>query len=92
MAHHRHAALDQESDGVGHAASAFKLDRTAAGLLHHPCRRGERLLLRSLIGAERHIDHHQRALRSAHHREPLQNHHVEGDRDGGLEPVHHHAE
>ena len=31
-------------------------------------------------------------LRAAHHREPLQDHHVERDRHGGLEPVHHHAE
>ena len=31
-------------------------------------------------------------LRAAHHRVALQDHHVERDRHGGLEPVHHHAE
>ena len=32
------------------------------------------------------------ALRAAHHRMALQDHHVERDRHRGLEPVHHHAE
>ena len=31
-------------------------------------------------------------LRAAHHRVALQDHHVERDRHGGLQPVHHHAE
>ena len=52
----------------------------------------EGLLLRGFIGTERHVDHHQRAARAAHHRVALQDHHVERDRDRGLEPVHHHAE
>src|SRR5262249_10282747 len=45
MAHGRHAALDQKGDGLGHAAAALELDRSAAGLLHHPRRRHEGLLL-----------------------------------------------
>src|SRR5262249_32975181 len=57
MAHGRHAALDQKGDGVGHAAAALELDCSAAGLLHHPRRRHEGLLLGRLVGAERHIDH-----------------------------------
>src|SRR5262245_54298181 len=41
MAHGRHAALDQKGDGLGHAAAALELDRSAAGLLHHPRSRPE---------------------------------------------------
>ena len=52
----------------------------------------EGLLLRRLVGAERHVDHDQRLLGAAHHRMALQDHHVERHRHRGLEPVHHHAE
>ena len=38
------------------------------------------------------IDDHQRALRAAHHRVTLQDHHVKRHRHGGFETVHHHAE
>jgi hypothetical protein len=92
MGHDRNATLDQERDRFGHALAAFELDGAAAGLLHDPRRAQERLLLRRLVGAERHVDHHQRALRAAHHREALEDHHVERHRDGGLQTVHHHAE
>jgi hypothetical protein len=92
MAHDRHAALNQEGDGLRHAPAAFEFDRAAAGFLEHARRRGERLFLRGLVGAERQVDDDQRALRAAHHREPLQDHHLECDRHGGLEPMHHHAE
>ena len=92
MAHHRNTALRQKSDSFRHAAAAFDLDRSAAGLLHHPRRRHESLLLGGFVTAERHIDHDQRALRAAHHGKPLQDHHVERNRDGRLEPMHHHAE
>ena len=92
MAHHRNAALGQERDGLGHAHAAFELDRAAAGFLHDPRGTVEGLLARSLVGAERHIDHDQRALRAAHHRLPLQDHHLERDRHGRFQAVHHHAE
>ncbi len=92
MAHGRHAALDQKGDGLGHAAAALELDRSAAGLLHHPRGRHEGLLLGRFVGAERHIDDDESSLRPAHHRESLQDHHIEGDRYRRFEPVHHHAE
>ena len=92
MPHHRHAALDQERDRLRHPPAAFELDGAAAGLFQNPRRRREGLLPRRFVRAERQIDDHQRALRPAHHREPLQDHHVERHRHGGLEPVHHHAE
>ena len=41
---------------------ALDLDGAAAGFLHHPRRVHERLLLRRLVGAERHIDHDQRLV------------------------------
>src|SRR5262249_59913373 len=69
MAHDRNAALDQKGDRLGHAAPALKLDRSAAGLLQHPCRRHESLLLGGFVGAERHVDNDESLLRSAHHPE-----------------------
>jgi hypothetical protein len=44
------------------------------------------------VGAERQVDHHQRAPGAAHHRIALQDHHVERDGHRAFEPVHHHAE
>ena len=52
----------------------------------------ERLLLRGLVRAERHVDHDQRMLRAAHDRASLQDHHIERHRDGSFQPVHDHAE
>jgi hypothetical protein len=62
MAHDRHTPLDQKSNGLRHAPPAFELNRPATGLLEHARRRGERLLLRCFITAERQIDHDQRLL------------------------------
>ena len=64
----------------------------AAGFLENTRGGDKSLLLRGLVGAERQVDHHQRALRAAHHRAALHDHHVEGDRQGALDAVHHHAE
>src|ERR1700730_9828668 len=44
MAHHRHAALHQKSDGLRHATAALELDGTAARFFHDPRRRHEGLL------------------------------------------------
>jgi hypothetical protein len=92
MGHHRNAALGQESDGLGHARAALELDRAAVGLLEDARGGAERLLLRRLIGAERHVDDDQRLLRAAHHRPPLQDHHLQRHRQRGLETMHHIAE
>ena len=91
MPHNRNPALDQKGDGLRHTAAALELDRSAAGLLHHPRRRHEGLLLRCFIRAERHVDDDESSFRAAHHGEPLQDHHLERDRHGGLKPVHDHA-
>ena len=92
MAHHRNAALDEERDRLGHALSAFDLDRAAPGFLHHARRGEESLFLGCFIGAERHVDDDKRPARAAHHRMALQDHHVERHRNRGLESMHHHAE
>ena len=92
MAHHGNAALGQERDGLRHPRAAFELHRAAMGFLQYPHRGMKRLLLRGLIGAERHVDHDQRMLRTAHHRVSLQDHHVERHRHRGLETVHDIAE
>ncbi len=92
MPHDRNPALDQKGDGLRHAAAALELDRSAAGLLHHPRSRHEGLLLRCFIRAEWHVDDDESSFRAAHHGESLQNHHIEGDGHGGLKPVHDHAE
>jgi hypothetical protein len=77
---------------LSHAAPAFELDRPTVSFFQYPRAGGERLLLRLLVGAERHVNHHQRSLGAAHHRVTLQDHHVERDRHGGLKPMHDHAE
>jgi hypothetical protein len=79
MAHHRDAPVGQVGDGLGHAHAAFQLDRLAAGFVHHPGGIAERHLRALLIGAERHVDHHQGPLGAAHHRLAVQDHHVERD-------------
>ena len=66
MAEHRHAALDQEGDGLGHRRPALELDAGAAGLGHDPGGAAERLRRALLVAAERHIDDHQRLAGAAH--------------------------
>ena len=92
MPHHRHAALGQEGDGLRHARAAFDLDGAAAGFLQHARGVHEGLLLGRLVRCKRHVDDDQRALGAAHHGVALQDHHLERDRHGGLQTVHHHAE
>ena len=83
---------DKKRDGLRHPRAAFELHRAAMGFLQDAHGGMKRLLLRGLIGAERHVDHDQRVLRAAHHRVALQDHHLERHRHRGLETVHHIAE
>ena len=64
MAHHRNAALGEIMDGFGHAGAAFQLDRGGAGFLDHARGIAEGDRRAFLVGAERHVDHDQRALAS----------------------------
>src|SRR3979411_2687989 len=50
------------------------------------------LLLRGLVGAERHVDGHQRLPRAPHHGTSLQYHHFEGYWHGCLEAVYYIAQ
>ena len=92
MAHHRHAAPDEEAHGLGHLLAAFELDRGAAGLGHDPGGVAERLVRRLLIAAERHVDDDERPRRGAHHRRAVRDHHLDRYRQGAVETVDHHAE
>jgi hypothetical protein len=78
--------------GVGHLPPAFELDRGAAGFGHDARGVAERLLARFLIAAKRHVDDDQRRRRAAHDRPAMRDHHVEGDRQGVVEPVQHHPD
>jgi hypothetical protein len=76
MAHDRHAALDEEADGLGHAHAALQLDGAAAGLLEDAHGGAESLLLAFLVGPEWHVDDDEGPARAAHHRSSLQDHHL----------------
>ena len=60
MAHDRNAALDEEADGLRHAAAALELHGAAAGLLQDPRGGPEGAPRALLIGAERQIDDDER--------------------------------
>ena len=91
MAHDRNAATGEIAGGVSDARAAFHLYRRAPGLLDHARGIAESNLRRLFVTAERHVDDDERALRAAHHRLAVQDHHVERDAEGVLHPVHHHA-
>jgi hypothetical protein len=82
--------LGQKPHGVGHLGPAFELDRRTAGLGQNARCGPERLLARFLIAAERHVDNHQSAGGTAHDGRTVGDHHVDGDRQGAVEPVDHH--
>jgi hypothetical protein len=92
MGHHRNAALAQIMHGLGHAGAALQLDGAALGLLDDLGGVVEGLRRALLIGAERHVDHHQRPLRAAHDGPPMHDHQLERHRQRGLESMHDHAE
>jgi hypothetical protein len=75
-----------------HSRTSLELDRTAAGFFQDSCRRVECLFFRGFIGAEGHVDHDQRALRPAHDRTALQDHHIQRHRHRRLEAMHHIAQ
>ena len=60
--HHRHSTLAEQLDLRHHLAAALELDRVCPALLHEPDRRVVGLLGGALVGAERKITDHQRAL------------------------------
>ncbi len=92
MAHHRHAAIDQIADGVGHLGAALQLDPGGAGLGHDAGTGAEGLGRALLIGAERQVDDDAGTRRTAHHRLAVIDHHVERDAERRLHAIDHHAE
>ena len=91
VAHHRDARVDDRPRARDRRAAALELHRVGAALLHEPHRVRDRLLVRGLVGAERHVGDDERPLRAARH--PLRHEHdlVERDRHGRLAAVHDHA-
>ena len=65
----------------------FELDCVGTGLLHEPCRGGERLLGRGLVGAERKVRDHQGARGAPHDGRDERHHLVDGDREGRVVAV-----
>ena len=87
MADHRNPALGQEAHRVGHRRTAFQLHRRAARFLHHDRATVERLLGRSFIRAEWHVDRDQGVPAAANDGSPVRDHHVERHGYGGRKPV-----
>ncbi len=68
VSHHRDADLHEGADRLGHVPAAFQLHAVGPALLQNPARIAERLGDRDLIGQERQIHEHERAVRTAAHR------------------------
>ena len=81
MADHRNPAVGKEVDGLSHRLPAFQLHSRAAGFLHDPGGRSERLLGRGLVAAERHVDRDERMPAAPDDRRAVRAHHVHGDRN-----------
>ena len=89
VAHHRDAGADDRARAADRGrAAALELDRVAAGLLDHPHRGGDRLLVADLVGAERQVADQQRRAQAAAHGAREHEHVVELDRGGGVVAEH----
>ena len=64
VAHHRDARPDDRPRPIDRGAAALELDRVAARLLDEPLRVLDRVLVRALVGAERHVADQAAASRS----------------------------
>jgi hypothetical protein len=62
MAHHGNVDINYAPDGLGYRDAAFELDRFGAALLDQAPGVGQRVLYAHLIGQERQVGDHQRAL------------------------------
>ena len=79
-------------DRRGHRHAALELHRVRAALLHAAHRVAQRLLGRDLVGPERHVGDHQRALRRARHEARVVDHLVERHRQRRVVALHDVAE
>lgn len=92
MGHHRHAARSKEAYRLGYAFAAFELDCRTAGLRDHASGIAKGLLKTFLIGAERHVDDHQRPFQAPPDRLSVHDHHLERDAKRRRQAVKHHAD
>jgi hypothetical protein len=82
VAHHRDAGVHDRLRALRHDAPALELDGIAAGLLDEALGRGDRLLVRGLIGAERQVADEQRRAQAAAGGAGEHQHLVDRDRHG----------
>ncbi|MNO74431.1 hypothetical protein D3C76_654290 [compost metagenome] len=92
MGHYRNPTACEEGDGLGQLFAAFKLDALGTGFAQQSRTSEEGLLGRGLITAERQVDDHAGALRPAHHRLAVGNHHFQGDPEGAGHAIQDHAD
>ncbi len=84
VTHHRDARADDRRDAGQGRACALELDGVRAGLLDEADRVLERLGVRDLERAERHVGDHERPARTARHRARQHDHLVHRRGDGGV--------
>ena len=92
MGHDRNAAIDEVADRFRHAAAALDLHSAAVGLFHYLRAVAEGDGRALLVGAEWHVDDHQRMPGAAHDGASVHDHQFEGHRNGCLVAMHNHAE
>ncbi len=89
MAHHGDAGADDRA-GTAHRclSAALELDDVAAGLLDHPHRGRDRLLVGDLVGAERQVADQQGRVQAAPHGAGEHQHVLEDDGRRGVVAEH----
>src|SRR5262245_58093254 len=92
MAHHRHPDIDESSRNLCDLRSAFYFYSRSSAFLDESSGIAHRFLSTELVRQEWHIGDNQRALNAAAHGPGVMDHHVERDRQSGVESEHNHAE
>src|SRR5438067_1213403 len=92
MPHHRNPDLGEPPRDLDHRPSPFQLDGVHAGLLDEAPGAGDGLLRGHLVGHERKIAHEESLARAARNSFGVDQHVVQGHRQGGGMAEHDHAE
>ena len=89
VALHGYAGCDNGANGVDNLGTAFQLQSIGTRLFHDANGIANSLLTTHLIGAERHIAHHQTVVAGANHATGINNHFIDGDGQRRLIAGHH---
>ncbi len=92
MAHDRDAAANEIIHRLRHFDAALQLHRRTAGLRHDAGGAAEGKLRRFLVADEGHVDDETGAPAATMYRGTMGDHHVEGDLEGAVESIQHHAQ